>query len=62
MCQYLSTLKYSQAFVDYFQRFSRSLKKAELPVCILFKLNYVHKKKKKKKKSKATMYEKLRSL
>ena len=31
-------------------------------MCILFKLNYVHKKKKKKKKSKATVYEKLRSL
>ena len=48
MCQYLSTLKYSQAFVDYFQRFPRSLK-AELLVCILFKLHYVHKKKKKKR-------------
>ena len=50
-CQYLSILKYSQAFVDYFQRFPRSLK-AELPVCILFKLHYVHKKKKKKKRAK----------
>ena len=44
-CQYLSTLKYSQAFVDYFQRFPRSLK-AELLVRILFKLHYVHTKKK----------------
>ena len=47
-CQYLSTLKYSQAFVDYFQRFPRSLK-AELLVCILFKLHYVHTQKKRAK-------------